>query len=276
MAVVPDDLIGIGAPRRHRHGDRPAGAQFGVGQNLERLGRLLLQKKGPDAVMLVVLAAALLFGLIGFAAHFLWIVAIIVMALGLGFAVADSRRNRIDIANETVGPVPISLRGWTLWLLDSGVRHDHALGGYNERRAECRRTCAALGIGSLREARPGDVDRLPPPLDRRLRHVLTENTRVDQMADALRRADLPEAGRLLDEGHASLRDDYEVSAPAVEAAVARLRAAGARGARMVGGGFGGSVLGLFAPGGRPPPGALPVHPAAGASVSVQQPTATGT
>ena len=66
----------------------------------ERLGRLLLQKKGPDAVMLVVLAAALLFGLIGLAVHFLWIVAIIVMALGLGFAVADSRRNRIDIANE--------------------------------------------------------------------------------------------------------------------------------------------------------------------------------
>lgn len=66
----------------------------------ERLGRLLLQKKGPDAVMLVVLTAALLFGLIGLAVHFLWVVAIIVMALGLGFAVADSRRNRIDIANE--------------------------------------------------------------------------------------------------------------------------------------------------------------------------------
>ena len=72
----------------------------------ERLGRLLLQKKGPDAVMLVVLAAALLFGLIGFAAHFLWIVAIIVMALGLGFAVADSRRNRIDIANEHTDRAP--------------------------------------------------------------------------------------------------------------------------------------------------------------------------
>ena len=66
----------------------------------ERLGRLLLQKKGPDAVMLVVLAAALLFGLIGLAVHFLWIVAILVMALGLGFTVADGRRNRIDVANE--------------------------------------------------------------------------------------------------------------------------------------------------------------------------------
>lgn len=66
----------------------------------ERLGRLLRQKKGPDTVMLVVLSLALFFGLIGLAVHFLWIVAIIVMALGLGFIVADSRRDRIDIANE--------------------------------------------------------------------------------------------------------------------------------------------------------------------------------
>ena len=66
----------------------------------ERLGRLLLQKKGPDAVMLVVLSVALLFGLIGLAVHFLWIVSIIVMALGLGFIIADSRRDRIDIANQ--------------------------------------------------------------------------------------------------------------------------------------------------------------------------------
>jgi len=66
----------------------------------ERLARLLLQKRGPDAVMLVVLFLALFFGLIGLAVHFLWVVAIIVMALGLGFIVADSRRDRIDIANE--------------------------------------------------------------------------------------------------------------------------------------------------------------------------------
>ena len=66
----------------------------------ERLGRLLRQRKGPDAVMLGVLSVALLFGLIGFAVHFLWIVAVIVMALGLGFIIADSRRDRIDIANQ--------------------------------------------------------------------------------------------------------------------------------------------------------------------------------
>ena len=66
----------------------------------ERLRRLLSQKRGPDAVMLSALSVALLCGLIGFAAHFIWVVAIIVMALALGFVIADSRRNRIDIANQ--------------------------------------------------------------------------------------------------------------------------------------------------------------------------------
>jgi hypothetical protein len=66
----------------------------------ERLGRLLRQRKGPDAVMLGVLSVALFCGLVGFAVHFLWIVAILVMALGLGFIIADSRRDRIDIANQ--------------------------------------------------------------------------------------------------------------------------------------------------------------------------------
>ncbi len=66
----------------------------------ERLARLLSQKKGPDAVIVAVLSAALVFGLLGFALHFLWVVAIIVMALGLGFTLANSRRNRIDVVNQ--------------------------------------------------------------------------------------------------------------------------------------------------------------------------------
>jgi hypothetical protein len=66
----------------------------------ERLGRLLRQKRGPNAVMLGVLCAALFCGLVGFAVHFLWIVAILVMALGLGFVIADGRRDRIDITNQ--------------------------------------------------------------------------------------------------------------------------------------------------------------------------------
>lgn len=66
----------------------------------ERLGRLVRQRKGPDAMMIGVLSVALLFGLIGFAAHAMWIVTVIVLALGLGFIIADSRRNRIDAANQ--------------------------------------------------------------------------------------------------------------------------------------------------------------------------------
>jgi Flp pilus assembly protein TadB len=66
----------------------------------ERLGRVLGQKRGPDAVIVGVLCAALLFGLIGLAVHFLWIVAIIIMALGLGYTVANSRRDRIDVINQ--------------------------------------------------------------------------------------------------------------------------------------------------------------------------------
>ena len=94
----------------------------------------------------------------------------------------------------------------------------------------------------------------------RARHVLTENARVDAMVAALRAGDLAEAGRLLDASHASLRDDYESSVPAVERTVAELKAAGAAGARMVGGGFGGAVLALLGPGVVGPGGALVVSP----------------
>ena len=73
----------------------------------ERLARVLRQKRGPDAVVTGVLCAALLFGLIGLAAHFLWIVAIIIMALGLGYAVANSRRDRVDMINQQADRHPV-------------------------------------------------------------------------------------------------------------------------------------------------------------------------
>jgi len=102
-------------------------------------------------------------------------------------------------------------------------------------------------VEHLSAADPAAADRLPGPLRRRVRHVLSENERVDAMVDALLAHDMQSAGRLLDASHASLRDDYDASVPEVEDAVARLKHAGAAGARMVGGGFGGSVLALFAP-----------------------------
>jgi galactokinase len=171
---------------------------------------------------------------------------------------------RIDFTSLELEPVPLELGDWTLVTLDSGAVHSIAYSGYNERRHECREACEALGIGSLREAREQDLERLPEPLQSRARHVLTENARVDATVAALRAGDLEAVGRALDASHASLRDDYQASVPEVERTVERLKAAGAAGARMVGGGFGGAVLALLPPGVATPAGALGVAPGPGA------------
>jgi galactokinase len=171
---------------------------------------------------------------------------------------------RIDFQTLSVEPVPLELGDWRLVVLDSGERHLHASSGYNERREECARACALLGVESLREVDLVAAEGLPEPLRRRALHVIGENERVRLAVAALRAGELEEIGALLDASHASLRDCYEVSTPAVEAAVRRLRGAGASGARLVGGGFGGSVLGLFAPGVPPPADVREVRPGAGA------------
>jgi len=170
----------------------------------------------------------------------------------------EGRALRIDFRDLAIDAVPLDLGDWRLVTLGSGASHEHAGGGYNERRAECAAACEALGISSLRDAT--GAGGLPDPLDRRVRHVLSENARVDAMAEALAAGDLERAGALLDASHASLRDDYEASVPEVERTVAALKDAGAAGARMVGGGFGGSVLALFPPGATPPGGSVSVAP----------------
>jgi galactokinase len=167
---------------------------------------------------------------------------------------------RIDFSTLALEPVPLRLREWRLVTLESGAEHAHAAGGYNERRAECRAACDALGVEHLSAADPDAAAALPAPLDRRARHVLSENDRVDAMVAALHAGDLPAVGALLDASHASLRDDYEASVPAVEDTVAQLKRAGAAGARMVGGGFGGAVLALFRPEALLPAGAGAVTP----------------
>jgi galactokinase len=174
---------------------------------------------------------------------------------------------RIDFASLEITPVPLALGDWTLVTLASGAAHSHAESGYNERRAECRAACERLGIASLREAGAADLDRLPEPLAARARHVIGENARVDAMVAALHAGDLEEAGRLLDASHASLRDDYAASVPEVERTRDELKAAGAAGARMVGGGFGGAVLALLRPGVVRPGGALVVDPGPPAALS---------
>ncbi len=171
---------------------------------------------------------------------------------------------RIDFRSLELRPVALDLGDYTLVTLDSGEKHELSGSGYNQRREECARACAELGIDTLREASLEMADRLPEPLADRARHVITENQRVEAAVDALQRRDLAKLGQLLDASHASLRDCYEVSVPAVERAVEKLHEAGAIGARIIGGGFGGHVLGLLPPDAHKPDHATEVRPGPGA------------
>ena len=178
----------------------------------------------------------------------------------------------LDMRDLAIEPVPMRLGGWRLVIADSGERHEHAASGYNARRSECAQAARELGLASLRDARRADVARLPAPLDRRALHVIEENERVQRATEALRAGDMEALGRLLDASHASLRDLYEVSVPAVERTVEHLKRAGAAGARVVGGGFGGSVLALLAPDVAPPADAIVVRPGPAARI-VRHPVA---
>ena len=171
---------------------------------------------------------------------------------------------RIDMLTVEIAAVPLDLPSHRLATIDSGAPREVGASGYNERRAECAAACAALGLATLREATAEAAEALPEPLGRRVRHVLTENARVDAMVGALHGGAPEEAGRLLDASHTSLRVDYEVSVPPVELAVERAREAGAIGARVMGAGFGGHVLALFPPDAAPPPEARVVSAGDGA------------
>lgn len=133
-------------------------------------------------------------------------------------------------------------------VVDTGVRHALASSEYARRRAECAQACARLGIASLRDAADGALVASSESWTRRVRHVVSENQRVLAFADALIAADWPDAGRLMLESHASLRDDYEVSCPELDRAVEGLSTLpGVFGARMTGAGFGGCAIALVEP-----------------------------
>ncbi len=174
----------------------------------------------------------------------------------------EGRAVRLDMRTLEASSIELDLRGHVLATVDSGASRSLARSGYNERRQECRRVVELLGLESLRDA--DDATGLPAPLDRRVRHVISENERVDAAVEALAAGDLAALGELLSASHASLRDDYEVSVPEVERTVEACLEAGALGARIMGGGFGGSVLALFPPGASLPDGAIEVRPGPGA------------
>ncbi|MEX5255653.1 galactokinase [Kocuria arenosa] len=142
-------------------------------------------------------------------------------------------------------PLPVAQHGLTVLVVDTGVAHSHADGGYGARRASCERGAAALGAASLRDVPDGaDLTGLDEETARRVRHVLGENRRVLETVERLRAGDVRGIGELLVASHVSLRDDYEVSCPELDLAVDTALAAGAVGARMTGGGFGGSAIAL--------------------------------
>ncbi len=184
-----------------------------------------------------------------------------------------------------VVPLGFTAAGLTLLVMDTGVSHSHATGGYGERRASCEAGAAALGVPSLRDLTVDDLARACEVLDdvtfRRVRHVVTENQRVLDFVRTLREEGPAAIGALLDASHTSMRDDFEISVPELDLAVETAREYGALGARMTGGGFGGAAIalapldavsriqvavdGAFAEHGFAAPEVFPVRPSGGAA-----------
>jgi galactokinase len=154
----------------------------------------------------------------------------------------------IDCRSEEVTPVPLP-PGVAVVVADTEVKHALASSAYNQRRAESEEAARRLGVRALRDVSVADFARrgatLPEPLRRRARHVVGENARVLATVLALREGDVRTAGAHMNESHDSLRDDYEVSSPELDLLVDAARGVdGVYGARMTGGGFGGSIVAL--------------------------------
>ena len=189
----------------------------------------------------------------------------------------------IDFRDHTTRTVPWRPddAGLTLLVVDTRASHSHADGGYGSRREECEAAARELGVPSLREATVDDLDRLDDErLRRRARHVVTEVQRVADTVSALGAGDWTRVGALFTASHASMRDDFEISCAELDVVVDTALADGALGARMTGGGFGGSAIALvpaervdqvtdrvaaaFADHGWGAPGVLPAPASAGA------------
>lgn len=158
---------------------------------------------------------------------------------------------QIDTRAVTITQVPFDLpsAGLALLVIDSRTEHSHTDGEYAERRHSSQEAALRLGVRELRdvplESLATTLDKLPPLLRRRARHVVTDSARVEQVAAMLLAGDDPRRiGPLLNASHASMRDDYEITVPSVDTLQEAAVAAGAHGARMTGGGFGGCVIAL--------------------------------
>jgi galactokinase len=156
----------------------------------------------------------------------------------------------LDCRDQSVRLVPFETEpaGLVMLVIDTKVSHSHADGGYASRRAACELGAEVLGVRALRDVQVADLEEASGLLDevtfRRVRHVVTENDRVLQTVDLLAGEGPGAIGALLDASHVSMRDDFEISCPELDLAVDTSRASGAIGARMTGGGFGGSAIAL--------------------------------
>lgn len=189
-----------------------------------------------------------------------------------------------DLSQRQV-PFDLAAEGLRLLVVDTRVKHALGEGAYAKRRAGCEAGARALGVAALRDIAPGDLDRALAALDdpavrRYVRHVVTENARVEEVIAHLDAGRTRAIGPVLIAGHASLRDDFEVSCAELDLVVETAEAMGAIGARMTGGGFGGSAIVLveeadvepvtkavtdaFAAAGYRAPRVFPAVPAAGA------------
>jgi galactokinase len=193
----------------------------------------------------------------------------------------------LDIRSLEGQQVPLdpASAGLGLLVVDTRVHHENADGAYGNRRATCERAAAKLGVPALRDVPLSGLDEALARLDtdeerKRVRHIVTEDARVLETVEALHAGDWARVGRLMTASHASLRDDYEVSCDELDVAVDALLRSGALGARMTGGGFGGSTVALlpadamdaagalavraFRERGWGPPNVFAVHPSDGA------------
>ncbi|MGM7698843.1 galactokinase [Microbacterium sp. A84] len=145
-------------------------------------------------------------------------------------------------------PLSMSETGLAILVMDTRVKHAHSTGGYGERRASCERGAAIMRVPSLRDVSVDDLPRAKELMDdvtfRRVRHVVTENQRVLDTVTALRAQGPRAIGALIVASHVSMRDDFEISIPELDTAVETALTAGAIGARMTGGGFGGAAIAL--------------------------------
>ncbi|MEU0452178.1 galactokinase [Streptomyces sp. NPDC006129] len=152
-----------------------------------------------------------------------------------------------DLSQKQI-PFDLAAEGMRLLVVDTQVKHSHSEGEYGKRRAGCEKGAALLGVDALRDVPYADLDAALARLGdeeevrRLVRHIVTENERVERVVSLLESGETRAIGPVLVEGHASLRDDFRISCPELDLTVDTALAAGALGARMTGGGFGGSAI----------------------------------